>query len=100
MVSNKGWTYFTLPSCLAPGNYLLRGPSCDLTLAALNSPPFLAAEALALHSAYSEGKAQFYMGCAQLNVQGSGSWNGSSYLSFPGKSGSVSLCQTYAHVRT
>jgi hypothetical protein len=41
MVSNKGWTYFTLPSCLAPGNYLLRGTSCDLTFAALNSPLFL-----------------------------------------------------------
>jgi cellulase len=41
MYAAYGWAAVTLPSCLAPGNYLLR------------------AEALALHSAYSQGGAQF-----------------------------------------
>jgi cellulase len=41
MFSNGGWGYVTIPACVAPGNYLLR------------------AEALALHSAYSAGGAQF-----------------------------------------
>ncbi|KAI1184948.1 glycosyl hydrolase family 61-domain-containing protein [Nemania serpens] len=43
-----------IPSCLAPGYYLLR------------------AEHIALHSAGSTGGAQFYQGCAQLYVSGSG----------------------------
>ncbi|KAI1352860.1 glycosyl hydrolase family 61-domain-containing protein [Xylaria sp. FL0043] len=44
----------TIPSCLAPGYYLLR------------------AEHIALHSAGSTGGAQFYQACAQLYVSGSG----------------------------
>lgn len=43
-----------IPADLAPGDYLLR------------------AEAIALHSAGSEGGAQFYMTCYQLTVTGSG----------------------------
>ncbi|KAI0394950.1 glycosyl hydrolase family 61-domain-containing protein [Xylariaceae sp. FL0594] len=43
-----------IPSCLAPGYYLLR------------------AEHIALHSAGSTGGAQFYQACAQLYVSGSG----------------------------
>lgn len=43
-----------IPSDLAPGDYLLR------------------AEAIALHSASSEGGAQFYMTCYQITVTGSG----------------------------
>lgn len=43
-----------IPEDLAPGDYLLR------------------AEAIALHSAGSEGGAQFYMTCYQLTVTGSG----------------------------
>ncbi|KAK7747848.1 hypothetical protein SLS53_001097 [Cytospora paraplurivora] len=43
-----------IPSDLAPGDYLLR------------------AEAIALHSAGSEGGAQFYMTCYQITVTGSG----------------------------
>jgi len=66
MYASGGWAYVTLPQCLAPGNYLLR------------------AEALALHSAYNQGGAQFYPGCVQINVQGSGSWTGSNLLAFPG----------------
>jgi cellulase len=43
MISNGGWVDFTLPSCVAPGQYLLR------------------AEIIALHSASKQGQAQFYM---------------------------------------
>ncbi|RYC62789.1 hypothetical protein CHU98_g3421 [Xylaria longipes] len=43
-----------IPSCIAPGYYLLR------------------AEHIALHSAGSTGGAQFYQGCAQLYISGSG----------------------------
>lgn len=45
MIENGGWNYFDIPSCVAPGNYLMR------------------VELLALHSAYSQGGAQFYMVC-------------------------------------
>jgi cellulase len=55
----------TMPSCVAPGQYLLR------------------AEMIALHSASTTGGAQFYMGCAQINVSGSGSKIGNT-VSFPG----------------
>ncbi|KAG9192143.1 lytic cellulose monooxygenase (C1-hydroxylating) [Alternaria panax] len=65
MINNGGWTEMTMPSCVAPGQYLLR------------------AEMIALHSASTTGGAQFYMGCAQINVSGSGSKTGST-VSFPG----------------
>lgn len=66
MIANNGWVDFTLPSCIAAGDYLLR------------------AEIIALHSASTQGQAQFYMGCAQLKVSGSGSTSPSSTVSFPG----------------
>ncbi|KAF3316885.1 hypothetical protein TWF173_000889 [Orbilia oligospora] len=66
MIDAKGWWYFNLPTCLAPGNYLLR------------------AELIALHSAYDNLGAQFYISCAQINVSGSGTYNGGSTVSFPG----------------
>jgi len=66
MIAGSGWNYFTLPSCVAPGNYLMR------------------VELLALHSAYSSGGAQFYMECAQINVTGSGTSTGANFVSFPG----------------
>lgn len=66
MISGGGWHYFTLPSCVAPGEYLLR------------------IELLALHSASNAGQAQFYMGCAQIKVTGSGTNSGSNFVSFPG----------------
>ncbi|KAJ4363771.1 hypothetical protein N0V95_000965 [Ascochyta clinopodiicola] len=66
MINNNGWVDFTLPSCIAPGDYLLR------------------AEIIALHSASKSGEAQFYMGCAQLKVSGSGSSTGGQTVSFPG----------------
>lgn len=66
MISNQGWTYFNLPSCIAPGQYLLR------------------VEIIALHSAKNQGQAQFYQSCAQINVSGSGTFTPSSTVSFPG----------------
>ncbi|KAK1981813.1 family 61 glycosyl hydrolase [Colletotrichum cereale] len=66
MISNGGWHYFTLPSCVAPGDYLLR------------------VEIIALHNAPSQGGAQFYMECAQIRVTGSGTNSGSNFVSFPG----------------
>lgn len=47
MIANRGWTYFTMPTCITPGDYLMR------------------VELIALHSAYASGQAQFYMECAQ-----------------------------------
>jgi len=66
MVANAGWSYFNMPTCIAPGNYLLR------------------VEIAALHNAYSSGGAQFYVSCAQINVTGSGTFTPSSTVSFPG----------------
>lgn len=47
MIANNGWHNFTMPSCVAPGEYLMR------------------AELIALHGAQNVGGAQFYMECAQ-----------------------------------
>ncbi|KAI9147202.1 putative endo-beta-1,4-glucanase D [Paramyrothecium foliicola] len=55
--------YTTIPSNLRPGNYLLRY------------------EHIGLHIA---GAPQFYIGCAQIKVTGSGSGSPSSLVSFPG----------------
>lgn len=67
-VNNAGIHNFTfaLPEDLAPGNYLMR------------------AEHIALHAAGSAGGAQFYMGCAQLKVEGSGTGTPTDVVSFPG----------------
>jgi len=66
MLANNGWSYFTMPTCIAAGSYLLR------------------VEIIALHSAYTAGQAQFYMSCAQINVTGGGSFTPASTVSFPG----------------
>ncbi|TFK65372.1 hypothetical protein BDN72DRAFT_203656 [Pluteus cervinus] len=66
VIENEGWWYFTMPACLAPGNYLMR------------------VELLALHSAYAAGGAQFYMECAQINVVGDGTNVGENFVPFPG----------------
>ena len=47
MIANRGWNYFTMPTCIAPGDYLMR------------------VELIALHGAQMPGQAQFYMECAQ-----------------------------------
>ena len=66
VIANNGWANFTVPTCIAPGQYLLR------------------VELLALHSAYSQGGAQFYMSCAQIKVSGSGTFQPSQTVSLPG----------------
>ncbi|TFK40734.1 glycoside hydrolase family 61 protein G [Crucibulum laeve] len=64
---NKGNATFTIPSCIASGQYLLR------------------TEAIALQSASSYPGAQFYMSCAQLSITGgSASPKTPSTVSFPG----------------
>ncbi|EJF60634.1 hypothetical protein DICSQDRAFT_137375 [Dichomitus squalens LYAD-421 SS1] len=62
---NCGHFTFTVPSDIAPGNYLIR------------------AEVIALHVASSVGGAQFYMSCYQVSVGGSGSASPPT-VSFPG----------------
>ncbi|KAI0429532.1 glycoside hydrolase family 61 protein [Xylaria sp. FL1042] len=63
---NSGYQY-TIPSCLKAGYYLVRH------------------EIIALHAAYEYPGAQFYPGCHQLQVTGSGTTTPSSGLvSFPG----------------
>jgi hypothetical protein len=58
---------YTIPACLKPGYYLVRH------------------EIIALHSAYSEGGAQFYPGCHQLQVNGVGTkMPEKGLVSFPG----------------
>lgn len=54
-----------MPSCVPAGQYLLR------------------VEIIALHSAYSQGGAQFYMGCANVVVTGGGAKVGDA-VKFPG----------------
>ncbi|KAI0169308.1 glycoside hydrolase family 61 protein [Hypoxylon sp. FL1284] len=66
MIANKGWHYFTMPTCVAPGDYLMR------------------VEIIALHGAQMQGQAQFYMECAQIRITGSGTNTGSNFVSFPG----------------
>jgi len=65
LIANKGKVSFTIPSCIAAGNYLLR------------------AEIIALHGAESYPGAQFYMECAQLKITGGGSKSPAT-VSFPG----------------
>ncbi|KII87765.1 glycoside hydrolase family 61 protein [Plicaturopsis crispa FD-325 SS-3] len=62
---NCGHYTFTVPSDIAPGDYLLR------------------AEVIALHVASTEGGAQFYMSCYQIKVGGSGTAKPSG-VSIPG----------------
>lgn len=57
---------FTLPEDLPAGDYLMRG------------------EHIALHGAQEKGGAQFYMGCAQLTVSGSGAGSPSPTVKIPG----------------
>ncbi|KAI1815870.1 glycoside hydrolase [Poronia punctata] len=63
----KASVSFTIPQCLADGEYLFR------------------VEHVALHSASTVGGAQFYISCAQIKVSGgSGSKTPSDLVSFPG----------------
>ncbi|KAL0941557.1 endoglucanase ii [Colletotrichum truncatum] len=66
LIGNDGWYNFTMPSCVASGEYLMR------------------VEILALHEGLFEGGAQFYMECAQIRVEGSGYSTGTDFARFPG----------------
>ncbi|KAJ4348779.1 uncharacterized protein N0V89_010157 [Didymosphaeria variabile] len=55
-----------IPSCIAPGKYLMRN------------------EQIALHVAQSSGGAQFYLSCAQIEVTGGGSKAATDLVAFPG----------------
>ncbi|KAF8158211.1 glycoside hydrolase family 61 protein G [Crassisporium funariophilum] len=64
---NKGNATFTIPACVAPGQYLLR------------------VEAVALQDAKTYPGAQFYMSCAQLAISGnSATAKAPATVSFPG----------------
>ncbi|PVF94635.1 hypothetical protein CPB86DRAFT_800316 [Serendipita vermifera] len=65
LIANDGKVTFSIPSCVPPGNYFLR------------------VEIIALHGASVYPGAQFYMGCAQINITGGGSASPST-VSFPG----------------
>ncbi|KAF1981714.1 lytic polysaccharide monooxygenase, partial [Aulographum hederae CBS 113979] len=62
----KGLVPFTIPPCIANGQYLLR------------------AEAIALHGASSYPGAQFYMECAQIEVTGGTGTAEPELVEFPG----------------
>lgn len=66
LIANGGVQSITIPKCIAPGQYLLRG------------------ELIALHSASSSGGAQFYMECAQVNIVGGSADKTPSSVSLPG----------------
>jgi cellulase len=65
LIANRGRVDITIPSDIAPGNYLLRG------------------ELIALHGAYALNGAQPYVGCVELTISGSGSANPAG-VAFPG----------------
>jgi cellulase len=65
LVAANGVYSATIPASIPSGDYLLRS------------------EIIALHSAGSPGGAQFYMGCAQISVNGGGSANPPT-VKFPG----------------
>ncbi|KAJ0104320.1 glycoside hydrolase family 61 protein [Diaporthe amygdali] len=67
VINGQGKHQIKIPSCIAPGQYLLR------------------AEMIALHGASNYPGAQFYMECAQINVVGgTSSKTPSNIVSFPG----------------
>ncbi|KAH8726915.1 glycoside hydrolase [Phaeosphaeriaceae sp. PMI808] len=66
LIANQGVQTITIPQCIAPGQYLLRG------------------ELIALHSASSSMGAQFYMECAQINITGGSASKTPATVSFPG----------------
>jgi hypothetical protein len=57
---------FTIPKNVPSGQYLVRG------------------EQIALHVASTQGGAQFYIGCGQINVVNGGSGKPTDLVSFPG----------------
>ncbi|KAF2643531.1 hypothetical protein P280DRAFT_447232 [Massarina eburnea CBS 473.64] len=66
LIASGGVQTITIPQCIAPGQYLLRG------------------ELIALHGAQSAQGAQFYMECAQINITGGSASKTPSSVSLPG----------------
>ncbi|GJJ06542.1 hypothetical protein Clacol_000734 [Clathrus columnatus] len=66
LIANKGKHTFTIPSCIASGQYLIR------------------TEIIALHAATTYPGAQFYMECGQLNIVGGTGSVTPATVSFPG----------------
>ncbi|KAF2651521.1 lytic polysaccharide monooxygenase [Lophiostoma macrostomum CBS 122681] len=66
LIAAAGVQTITIPSCIAPGQYLLRG------------------ELIALHGAQTAKGAQFYMECAQINVTGGSASKTPATVSLPG----------------
>ncbi|KAF9731546.1 hypothetical protein PMIN06_009579 [Paraphaeosphaeria minitans] len=78
-ITNKGLVNVKIPE-LAAGEYLIRP------------------EIIALHEASAQGKAQFYNGCGQIKVTGSGSASLPSGVAFPGAYSATDpgvLCNIY-----
>ncbi|TFK20084.1 endoglucanase II, partial [Coprinopsis marcescibilis] len=63
---NRGKVSFKIPKCIEPGQYLLR------------------VEAIALHFAYEDKGAQFFLSCAQLQINGGGTIKPAAIAKFPG----------------
>ncbi|KAG6919632.1 hypothetical protein DXG01_003496 [Tephrocybe rancida] len=77
--SENIWQFnFTIPKNTPNGQYLLRVHQQALNMNERSG------EQIALHVAGSAGGAQFYIGCAQLNVVGGGNGSPSPTVSFPG----------------
>ncbi|KAH7098074.1 glycoside hydrolase [Auriculariales sp. MPI-PUGE-AT-0066] len=76
LIANGGKLTVTIPSCIAAGQYLIRG------------------EIIALHAASSYPGAQLYMECGNLNVTGGGSKSPST-VSIPGAYASSNPGITY-----
>lgn len=66
VITNGGFQYIDIPSCIPSGQYLLR------------------AEMIALHAAGSTAGAQLYMECAQLNIVGGTGTASPATYSIPG----------------
>ncbi|TFK21469.1 glycoside hydrolase family 61 protein [Coprinopsis marcescibilis] len=66
LIQNKGLVSFKVPTCIEPGQYLMR------------------AEVIALHSATYEAGAQFFLSCAQLDITGGGNVVPAAVAKFPG----------------
>ena len=65
MIAGNGWWNFTMPSCVAAGDYLMRveliGIALSLPLSFGLRPDQMLTQSQALHSAYGLNGAQFYM---------------------------------------
>ncbi|RDL39049.1 Uncharacterized protein BP5553_03389 [Venustampulla echinocandica] len=66
LIAALGEQSIPIPTCIAPGQYLLR------------------AEIIALHGARTSGGAQFYMECAQINISGGTGTKTPATVSLPG----------------